>query len=415
MKCRDLHEAPKTEILKNCSGRGFEFNLVKLQWSKQEIAYSLHITSTSFLISTSFSDNHILDALGFSQFQCNYSLHKNCMAVEVSEDFKLDEFKDDFEKGIVKFREAERKLNECGYFFGRLNEWQDSGGDGHTATKSEIMKNSEDDHFHYKMSWLESNSDKGWVFHYLPKNQPFSIEMELTLKFLGLEKNEGCPFVDFEPCYWKFYQFIDDGHRTVQYVHDCFAKQSQSFSKGIEFLLDANRYFSKFGFSLLPQVPESTIVPANSQADDPNSSSKKIDLLNHKFDVAVSFAGSDRAIVEKFSKLVRDAGYSVFYDNFYIDQLWGKDLPVFFHHIYGKNSKYCVIFCSDDYLKRIWTNQERQFAVARFMSRIGEEYILPIMIDDTELLGLPQTIGNVSLKQKSIEEIADLLIKKLKG
>ena len=40
--------------------------------------------------------------------------------------------------------------------------------------------------------------------------------------------------------------------------------------------------------------------------------------------------------------LVREAGYAVFYDNFYADHLWGKDLPTFFDEIYRKKSLYCV-------------------------------------------------------------------------
>ena len=46
--------------------------------------------------------------------------------------------------------------------------------------------------------------------------------------------------------------------------------------------------------------------------------------LSDTFDVAISFAGTERAEAEKLAEVVREAGYAVFYDNFYPEQLWGK-------------------------------------------------------------------------------------------
>jgi hypothetical protein len=72
------------------------------------------------------------------------------------------------------------------------------------------------------------------------------------------------------------------------------------------------------------------------------------------------------------------------------------------------------MFISKEYRERMWTNHERQSAQARALKEKGKEYILPIKVDDTELLGMSPTIGHVALT-KGIPEIADLLIKKLKA
>lgn len=68
---------------------------------------------------------------------------------------------------------------------------------------------------------------------------------------------------------------------------------------------------------------------------------------------------------------------------------------------------------SREYAERLWTNHERRSAQARALHEKGREYILPIKVDDTDLEGLPPTVGYVSIKEYSIDQIADLLIRKL--
>ena len=104
-----------------------------------------------------------------------------------------------------------------------------------------------------------------------------------------------------------------------------------------------------------------------------------------------------------------------FYDGFYPEQLWGKDLASFFDRIYRKESRFCVMFISDQYAQRMWTTFERRSAQARAIQEKGKEYILPIRIDETDLDGLQPTIGYLSIKDHSIDKIADLLVKKLRA
>ena len=130
-------------------------------------------------------------------------------------------------------------------------------------------------------------------------------------------------------------------------------------------------------------------------------------------DVAVSFAGTERELAESLAVRVRDAGYEVFYDRFFPEQLWGKDLAVFFDDAFRKKSRFCVIFVSKQYVERDWTNHERRSAVSRLIESKGQEYILPIKVEDVELPGIQATIGYLSLKDYDIETIANLLIAKL--
>ncbi len=135
----------------------------------------------------------------------------------------------------------------------------------------------------------------------------------------------------------------------------------------------------------------------------------------HEFAVAFSFAGPQRPLAECLANMVRDAGFSVFYDAFYAAELWGKDLYVFFDEIYRKRARFCVMFVSQEYIDRIWTNKERQSAQERALAEKGGEYILPIKVEDVAVPGLPPTVGYVSTEQYSIEEIGQILIAKLRG
>ena len=131
------------------------------------------------------------------------------------------------------------------------------------------------------------------------------------------------------------------------------------------------------------------------------------------FDVAISFAGTERKFAEELASRVREAGFSVFYDGFYPEDLWGKNLVEIFYEIYSKGARYCVIFVSHEYNSRAWTIHERRSAQERMLKERGNEYILPIKADDTELPGMPSTIGYVSLKELGIDKISEILLKKL--
>jgi Uncharacterized protein containing a TIR (Toll-Interleukin 1-resistance) domain len=134
--------------------------------------------------------------------------------------------------------------------------------------------------------------------------------------------------------------------------------------------------------------------------------------MRFKYDIAVSFAGEDRSIVEKFVNALAANDISVFYDSWEQAQLWGKDLYQHLDMIYQQAAQYCVIFISENYVKKAWTKHELRSAQARAFQQ-NSEYILPIKLDDTELPGLPSTIAYIDLRNTSIEEIVNSLSEKI--
>lgn len=219
-------------------------------------------------------------------------------------------------------------------------------------------------------------------------------------------------------CYWRFIEFDERDDDTfsgrTHFVHESFGAHAAHFSKGIERLLAAQSAIIPFGMSFIP-IPKEPIeckrIPTPHVTPRPRKAvgtSQK-----YKYDVAFSFAGTEREHAEKLATFVREKGFEIFYDDYYRDQLGVKDLVAFFDSIYRKESRYCVIFVSKEYCLRMWTNHERRSAQARMLEERGAEYILPIQVDDSQLPGLPPTIGHLSLAEYGIERIGEILVKKL--
>lgn len=137
-------------------------------------------------------------------------------------------------------------------------------------------------------------------------------------------------------------------------------------------------------------------------------------MKEKKYDVALSFAGEDRQHAEKLADLLKLDRYLVFYDEFERAGLWGKDLYQHLSSVYKDQARYCVMFLSEHYARKLWPNHERKSAQARAFEE-SQEYILPVRLDDTESPGIPPTVGYLDLRKISIEEVYQVLMEKLQG
>lgn len=433
----DIHSALKTETAGQASGHGVQFTLLKLQYSKDEIGYSLHARPSSFS-SAGFQTTDLLGHLGFARQRCTCVGGQEAYCRGVGTEFNIAGFGAAFEKAFTVMEEAERHLaacgyvleqpEGCGYFFGkpsgtRHRAFSAGGGDGHTAPQSKVEKMSEDDSFGFAMTFISGGPSKGWVIHYRPKHLPLSAEMRAVIEFLDLRSFRQCPAFDFDSCFWRFVElqarddYLFGGNAGI--VHTAFEAHATQFSPAVRSLIEANSVVRPFGLGFLPiqaEQPEISLQVRPTQAQ--SSTAKQQGSVrsmkgDYQYDVAISFAGTERPYAERLAEIVRDVGFRVFYDDFYPDQLWGKDLIVFFDDIYRKQAHYCVVFVSSEYCTRMWTNHERRSAQARMLEARGREYILPIRVDDSELPGMPPTVGYLALGQYNVEQIAALLIKKL--
>ena len=133
--------------------------------------------------------------------------------------------------------------------------------------------------------------------------------------------------------------------------------------------------------------------------------------MGYEYAVAISFAGEDRDYAELLAEEFAERDLEVFYDRFEEDELWGKNLFEHLQSAYREKARFCVVLVSKAYAKKRWPQHE--FRSAQERALVDDEYILPVIIENLELPGLYTTKGYLDARQKSPEEIADLLLKKV--
>jgi len=131
-----------------------------------------------------------------------------------------------------------------------------------------------------------------------------------------------------------------------------------------------------------------------------------------EYELALSFAGEDRAYVETIAALLQAYGVRFFFDENEQAALWGKELTEELDDVYRNRARYCLMFVSAAYANKAWPTQERRSALARPVEE-GEEYILAIRLDDSTVPGLRPSVAYIDSNSTSPEEIARLVLKKL--
>jgi hypothetical protein len=133
-----------------------------------------------------------------------------------------------------------------------------------------------------------------------------------------------------------------------------------------------------------------------------------------RYDVALSFAGEDRGHARQIADRLRAAGFSVFYDEYEQATLWGRNLYTHLSDVYQNRARFCLMFISASYARKLWTKREREAAQARAF-RESREYILPLRLDDTALPGVEDTVGYIDLRNVTCDEVVRLLAAKLRA
>ena len=134
--------------------------------------------------------------------------------------------------------------------------------------------------------------------------------------------------------------------------------------------------------------------------------------IEKPYHVALSFAGEDRDYVEAVAVGLDQFGIRVFYDKYEEAKLWGKDLYSHLSNIYRHEAYFTLMFISQHYKKKLWTNHERKSAQARAFEK-SREYILPARFDDTEIPGIIPTTGYIALTGRTPQDLVELIIQKL--
>lgn len=131
-----------------------------------------------------------------------------------------------------------------------------------------------------------------------------------------------------------------------------------------------------------------------------------------RFQIAISFAGAQRAYAERLTAALQSKGVATFYDNLFRHELWGEQLHEKFHDIFGGQADYAIVLISKEYVERIWPRYEGRIILDHAM-KVEGAYILPIRFDEAVLKGLPDTVHYEKASEMSPEQISVLVCKKL--
>ncbi len=110
------------------------------------------------------------------------------------------------------------------------------------------------------------------------------------------------------------------------------------------------------------------------------------------YDIALSFAGEDRALADDLFRLLSEREVSVFYDKNEQHRIIAREIEYYLAPIYKSEATYVVPLLSENYPTRIWT----KFESDNFRSRFGEESIIPIRFRNCKRGCFPRNIVTVA-------------------
>jgi hypothetical protein len=141
---------------------------------------------------------------------------------------------------------------------------------------------------------------------------------------------------------------------------------------------------------------------------------KTVDITEHHFDVALSFPGEVRAIVEQVARELegRIGPNSYFYDSNYVSQLARPSLDTLLQEIYRHRSKLIVVFLGSDYQRKDWCGIEFR-AIREIIMERDNARIMFVRTDDGAVDGVFKTDGYVDARRFSPAQIAQFICERL--
>ena len=115
---------------------------------------------------------------------------------------------------------------------------------------------------------------------------------------------------------------------------------------------------------------------------------------DHEFEVALSFAGENRQLAQYIYEGLTTLDVTVFYDEMFEANYLGKAWSQQFKEIFGKKSRFVVCILDNHHSTKIWPTFEREV----FAPRIVDESVIPIFLDATKFVGIPQDIVGIKFK-----------------
>lgn len=133
-----------------------------------------------------------------------------------------------------------------------------------------------------------------------------------------------------------------------------------------------------------------------------------------KYDIAFSFAEENRDFVDRVAEHLRNSSIEVYYDDHERINNWGEDLRAHIHNVYLNEARFCMMFISEHYKQKYWTQFEQERMKARsFFAKNKRAYILPFRLDNTEIAGITDTLIYLTAEKLNEEQLAEAIFNKI--
>ena len=100
-----------------------------------------------------------------------------------------------------------------------------------------------------------------------------------------------------------------------------------------------------------------------------------------RYDFALSFAGSDRAIAEAIFHSLQEHEMEVFYDVNEQHRILAEDVEEYLSPIYSSDAQFVVCVLGPEYPKKVWT----KFESKQFKDRFKTGEVIPVVLDTAPL------------------------------
>lgn len=114
-------------------------------------------------------------------------------------------------------------------------------------------------------------------------------------------------------------------------------------------------------------------------------------IKDFEWDIAISFAGENRAFASFITDQLKELDISVFYDRNYEDNYLGGLWSENFLNIFQNKSRLVVVILDEHHKSKVWPTFERDC----FRSRISEGEVIPVFLDKTIFPGIPTDLVSI--------------------
>ncbi len=116
--------------------------------------------------------------------------------------------------------------------------------------------------------------------------------------------------------------------------------------------------------------------------------------MDCEYDLSISFAGENRELARFITEQLEILDTNVFYDEHFETNFLGKTWSAQFKKIFSTDSRLVICILDKNHETKIWPTFEREC----FQPRVADGDVIPIFLDDTIFIGIPQDLVGIKFE-----------------